>query len=256
MLTIFTITWYDTYMKNIRWNILDVLVLTGIIGVFMFYDPFHLNANVLKFLRLHFFILTKEPRLFYYLAIHIPTIILKTVSIIFLAILVHSRRELFWRSIVFCGKLPNLGDAWMPLYLSFCIVLNMISRTNPLLARIPFDSVFIEAKIIGNIVIIFSTLVVAPFVEEILFRGFLYPALKKSGGMIFSIVITSGLFTLAHYPQIKNDYTFMAGIFFLSVIITYGRAKTGSTMLAVIMHHLYNLIYVGIGFTDYVIAKI
>jgi len=41
----------------------------------------------------------------------------------------------------------------------------------------------------------------------------------------------------------------------LSLVITYARAKTGSTVLAIIMHFLYNLVCIGIGFLEYLIVR-
>ncbi len=237
------------------WTLLDVFVLTAIIAALIFKDPFHLGSNVLRFLRLHFFIFTKEPKLFYYLTIYINTIILKGISVIFLMILVLLRRVSFWKTVVFPGKLPNFWAVGLPLYLAGCIIAQIICRMNPLVPNIPFNSVFIEAKIIGNIVIILSVLFVAPFVEEVLFRGFLYPALNRYMGIYPAIIFTSILFTFAHYPQIREEYAFMGVIFVLSVVITYAKARSGSTMFAILLHHIFNLVSVGMGFIDYLIFK-
>jgi len=143
----------------------------------------------------------------------------------------------------------------MWVYVAICVVFRYIGEANPLVPNMPLDSIFTEAVIIGNIVIIFSVIFVAPFIEEILFRGFIYPAFNKYMGIYPSIILTSFLFTLAHYPNIKDEYLFMAIIFTLSLVITYARAKTGSTWLAIIMHHIYNLMYIAIGFINYAFVK-
>lgn len=237
------------------WTFLDALAIAVLIGIFVFSDPFHLGANILRYLRLHYFIFTREPKLLYYLTVYINTILLKGVSLAMLIVLVRSRRVSFWDTVVSSGKVPDKWEILMPLYIGLCVLFQVINRANPLVPNIPFNSVFIEAKIIGNVVIIFAVLYVAPVVEEVLFRGFFYPALNRYMGMYPAIILTSLLFTLAHYPQVKNEYVFGVVIFILSFVITYARAKTGSTRLAIVMHHLYNLICVGTGFIEYMIVR-
>ncbi|MFH1753284.1 MAG: CPBP family intramembrane glutamic endopeptidase, partial [Candidatus Omnitrophota bacterium] len=81
------------------------------------------------------------------------------------------------------------------------------------------------------------------------------PALNRYMGIYPAIVLTSALFTLAHFPQIRDDFHFIAIIFSLSLVITYARAKTGSTLVAMVMHHVYNLSCVAIGLIKYFIYK-
>jgi membrane protease YdiL (CAAX protease family) len=237
------------------WSILDVIGITVLMALFMFNDPLHLGFYTVRFLRAHFFIFTKEPKLLYYLTIYINTIIFKLISLIFVTAAIKLRKIPFWSSVVFSGKIPSSWGAWLPIYIIVCVVFRFLSISNPLVPNIPFNSVYIEAFLVGNVVVVFSILVIAPFIEEILFRGFLYPACNKYMGMYPSILLTSVLFTLAHYPQIRESYVFAAIIFTLGVIITYARAKTGSTWLAIIMHHIYNLVYVILGIINYLFVK-
>ncbi|MFH1878019.1 MAG: CPBP family intramembrane glutamic endopeptidase [Candidatus Omnitrophota bacterium] len=256
----------ESFIKNTRalfvagrhpgacpWSFTDVLAITILIFVFLLKDPFNLGSNILRFLRLHFFIFTKEPKLLYYLTVYLSSILLKCVCLIYLKVLIVSRRISFSGTVLARGDTKGIWRVWMPLYLCVCLILNAMGRANPLVPDIPFNSVFPEALFVGNAVIIFSVLVIAPFAEEILFRGFLFPALNKYAGTFPSVVITSALFTLAHYPMIKEDYTYMLTIFFLGILITYAKAKTGSTWIAIVMHFFYNFISVGMGFIDYII---
>lgn len=253
---LFSFLSYKKQKDACPWTLLDVLAFTALIALFIFFDPFHLGMNVLKFLRLHFFIFTKEPKLFYSLNIYINTIILKAISFVLLILLIKLHKVNSWDSVVSSGRIPKSWDRiGMPLFIAACVVAQTISVSNPLVPNIPYNSVFTEAKIIGNLVIIFSVLFVAPFVEEVLFRGFLYPALNKYMGIFPSIILTSALFTLAHYSRGMDEYSFLAIIFVFSLVITYARAVSGSTKLAIIMHQLYNLISIGVGFVDYLIYK-
>ncbi len=237
------------------WTMLDVAAITAIIAVFVVSDPFQLGLSIFKFLRLNFVSVIREPKLLYYLTHYINTIALKVVSLVFLIVLVRSRRVSFWNTVVSGRKDPELWEAWLPLYIGMCILMREVNMANPLIPHIPFNSVFPEARIAGNVVIIFAVLFVAPFIEEVLFRGFLYPAFNRYMGIYPAIILTSLLFAFAHYPQIRESYSFMAVIFVLSLVITYVRARTGSTWIAIIMHHIYNLVSVGMGFVDYLIYR-
>lgn len=237
------------------WTLLDVLAITILIVIFVFHDPFRLGANTLRFLRLHFFIFTKEPKLLYYLTVYINTILLKFVSLVYLVVLIRSRKVSFRLTVLDTGSIPRSWGIWMPVYIGMCFLMRLLSLSNPLVPKLPFNSVFPEAFIIGNIVVIFSVLFVAPVIEEILFRGFIFPAFNKYLGIHVSVLLTSILFTMAHYPQVREDHMFMGIIFMLSIIITYAKARTGSTKLAIIMHHLYNLVSVSVGVIDYLIVK-
>jgi membrane protease YdiL (CAAX protease family) len=237
------------------WSLLDVVLIAELIYIFIFNDPLALGRHLIDFLRLNFFIFTKEPKLLYYLNIYINTIILNGVSFLLVVLFVKLRRSSFWGTVVFGRKSDLPWIKWLPPYIAVCVAFRIINMSNPLIPNIPLNSVFMDALVLGNAVIILTTLFVAPFVEEILFRGFIYPALNKYMGVAPSIILTSTLFTLSHYPHIKEDYLFMAVIFALSVMMTYAKAKTGSTWVAIVMHHVYNLVCVGIGFINYIILK-
>jgi len=241
--------------KPCPWTLLDAAAVSVLIGVFVLSDPFHLGANILRFLRLHFFIFTKEPKLLYYLNTYINTVLLKAIILVVLVVLIRSRRVSFWGTVVSSGRMPEAWGVMLPGYIGLCVLFQFINKANPLVPNIPFNSVFVEARLLGNAVIVFSALYVAPFVEEVIFRGFFYPALNRRMGIYPAIIATSLLFTFAHYPQIKNEFLFGIVIFILSFVITYVRAKTGSTRMAIVMHHLYNLVCVGMGYVEYLIMR-
>ncbi|MBD3426724.1 MAG: CPBP family intramembrane metalloprotease [Candidatus Omnitrophica bacterium] len=241
--------------KGCPWNMLDVLALTVLVVLFAANDPFHIGSSIVGFVRAHVGIVTKDPKLLYYISTYINTLILKGASLVFLVVLVNSRNVSFWDSVVARKPNPELWEAWLPLYIGISILIREVNMTNPLVPNLPFNSVFPEARLAGNVVIVLAVLFVAPFVEEVVFRGFLYPAFNKYMGIFPSVVLTSVVFTFAHYSQVRESYTFMVALFSLSIIITYVRAKTGSTWIAIIMHHVYNLVTVGMGFLDYFLLK-
>ncbi len=92
----------------------------------------------------------------------------------------------------------------------------------------------------GNILIV-VTAVIAPFCEEIYFRGFLYSAFKKNFGVTIALFLSSLLFSLAHLEL----YSFIP-ILVIGWILAYIFEKTKSIFTAIILHSVYNLILISI----------
>ncbi len=83
-------------------------------------------------------------------------------------------------------------------------------------------------------------ILIAPMVEEIAFRGFLYPALARFTGTLPSIVVTAALFTLLHGAQLSFSWAPLLLIFIVGFTLTTVRARTNSVALCVIVHMTYN----------------
>ena len=84
-----------------------------------------------------------------------------------------------------------------------------------------------------------SIVVIAPFVEEFLFRGFLNNLLRGKMNAFVRMSIVSILFTVAHMPYIHNwiqfiDYLIGSIVLFL----VYERRR--SLFDAILLHSLYN----------------
>lgn len=89
-----------------------------------------------------------------------------------------------------------------------------------------------------ELALIFMALVVlAPLVEEILFRGFLFTAFRRTFGFWIGAVGVSLLFAIAHgQANVGID------VFVLSMFLCYLREKTDSLWPAVALHSLKNLV--------------
>jgi membrane protease YdiL (CAAX protease family) len=85
-------------------------------------------------------------------------------------------------------------------------------------------------------VLLLHVLIMAPVVEEIIFRGYIYRILKTKIPIMFAIIISSTLFSLIHY----NVLSFIL-LFVLSIFLTYIYERNGSIMCPIIIHSLFNL---------------
>jgi membrane protease YdiL (CAAX protease family) len=80
----------------------------------------------------------------------------------------------------------------------------------------------------------------APLVEEIIYRGVLYPALQRLLGMGWAVVIVTVMFAGVHVPQYMNNIGVILVITALSVVLTLIRAKTDRLLPSIVIHLIFN----------------
>jgi len=89
--------------------------------------------------------------------------------------------------------------------------------------------------------ILIHVLVIAPIVEEIIFRGYMYRILKSRTPIIFAMIISSTIFSLIHYNVLSYILLFV-----LSIFLTYIYERNGSIICPIIIHSLFNLMMCGL----------
>lgn len=86
-----------------------------------------------------------------------------------------------------------------------------------------------------------------PLMEELFFRGFLYPVLARRWGLIAAISITSVAFGLIHGAQLAFSPGLVLIVFLVGLVLTLVRAKTGSVGSSFVVHVSYNSTLVILG---------
>jgi len=81
---------------------------------------------------------------------------------------------------------------------------------------------------------------IAPLVEETLFRGYLYPLFARSFGITPGILITGVLFGMMHGAQLGWTWGLVAMLILVGIVFTLVRARTGSVFASFLMHLGYN----------------
>jgi len=79
-----------------------------------------------------------------------------------------------------------------------------------------------------------------PLMEELFFRGFLYPLLARRFGAAVGVVATSVGFGLIHGAQLAFAWGLVLIIFLVGVVLTIVRAKTDSVGSSFVVHVAYN----------------
>lgn len=80
----------------------------------------------------------------------------------------------------------------------------------------------------------------APLVEELFFRGFLYPVIARKWGVAASIAITGLAFALIHESQLAHAWAPLLLIWVVGVVLTAVRARTKSVAASFCVHVAYN----------------
>jgi len=82
--------------------------------------------------------------------------------------------------------------------------------------------------------------VIAPFVEELFFRGFLLPLIARSIGAWPAIITTAILFALPHGAQLEWAWQQLLLIAIAGAAFGYARVRTGATSASFLMHASFN----------------
>jgi membrane protease YdiL (CAAX protease family) len=144
-------------------------------------------------------------------------------------------REISWNSPTATGGLGAIfGGVAMAVGSLTCSVL--LQKWIP--KELPIDS-YMKTRASAYAVALFG-IVVAPLVEELFFRGFLYPALARKIGMAAGVIFTSAGFALMHEGQLARAWAPLLVIFLVGVCLTVVRAATKSVAFTVLMHMSYN----------------
>jgi membrane protease YdiL (CAAX protease family) len=85
---------------------------------------------------------------------------------------------------------------------------------------------------VGTVLFLFVVVVLGPFAEEKLFRGFLVPRLAAMWGTLPSMLVSSVLFALFH----PHYGLFMPIVFLYGFVFSWARLRTGTIAVPFILH--------------------
>lgn len=89
-----------------------------------------------------------------------------------------------------------------------------------------------------------TAILIAPFFEELVFRGFLQPLLSRTFGVLAGVLITAALFGSLHLFEYSFAWQYAVIIFLAGAVFGWARARTGSVVPGTIMHCCFNSVSV------------
>ncbi len=143
----------------------------------------------------------------------------------------HWGRQSYWKVIVF----PAFSGLVFALVSSWVI---LSRKTDP---QTPLSEV-VNATQSSTLLMAFLAIAVliAPLIEEIIFRGYFYRVISFVKGTTAAMVIITLSFALLHIGQYWGDWPAIAMVGLLGLFMTYLRFSTGSTLAGVVTHYVYN----------------
>jgi len=154
-------------------------------------------------------------------------------------------RTMGWRGLPFAGQTTSLailrclgGGAMLAIIVTFA------GKFLNEKAELPIEELFRSRPTV--ILLMCFGILVAPLVEETMFRGFLYPVVARRFGMAAGVIVTGTLFGAMHAQQLWGGWGQIGLLIGVGIFLTWVRARTGTVAASYFVHLGYNsLLFLG-----------
>lgn len=104
--------------------------------------------------------------------------------------------------------------------------------------KVPMQSLFQDRR--SAILLLLMAVLVAPLIEETIFRGYIYPVVARSWGTVAGVLFTGILFGLLHAPQLWGGWVQIVLLVIVGIVFTYTRAVSRTVLASYLLHVSYN----------------
>ncbi|MGH9469676.1 MAG: lysostaphin resistance A-like protein [Terriglobia bacterium] len=156
---------------------------------------------------------------------------------IYFLVVVHYRMR-FWNGIRW-GRLTRMRVLhYIGAGILITIAVQVIPVFLPDKTHFPLQRLFSSQA--ASIAVAVFAVVIAPFMEELIFRGVLFSIFEVHAGLGFAIGITAVLFAAMHIPEYWGAWDHVFLIFLVGLAFSITRGVTRSLAPSVVMHVTYN----------------
>jgi len=132
----------------------------------------------------------------------------------------------------------NRWLAYLLAGMGLAVMVQLVSTLLPIPKTLPIDKYF-QSRSAAYVMSIFG-ISMAPLVEELFFRGFLYPVLARRLGITIGVVLTALGFALVHASQLASAWAPLLVLFMVGMVFTLVRVVTRNVAPGFLMHVGYN----------------
>lgn len=122
--------------------------------------------------------------------------------------------------------------------MGLAVAVQLVSLLLPIPKTLPIDRYF-QNRNAAYIMSLFG-ISMAPLVEELFFRGFLYPVLARRLGIGIGVVLTALGFALVHASQLASAWAPLLILFMVGLVFTVVRVASANVAPGFLMHVGYN----------------
>jgi uncharacterized protein len=220
--------------ENPAWSGWDVLLIAGLtlLTLFMMQLLIVLGARRFVYIDESWLDVAQKPVLTL-----LSELLTYVVIALYMILLVEGKyRARFWQAIRW--NWPGLAGVSMVGIGVLMLGFDILGRFLPMPKTTPFDQFFARPSDAYLTVVFAVTL--GPLMEELFFRGFLYPVVARRLGVVWGILLTALPFGLIHAVQYGYAWGAVLIIFLVGVVLTAVRATTKSVASSFLAHVGYN----------------
>lgn len=233
--------WFPPENYNVPWGWLDVALIVPIALALLFVFALVMIGSEVAFLHV-------RPS---YLRAHMSFLLISAQIVMELALLGyldlqirHRSRLPFWSTIGWRPLHPRTvsrGAAYFGFIVGgvgLALLVSLASAAFPPKQPLPIEKIFETRSL--TILFMATAVLVAPLVEETLFRGYLFPVAARSFGVVGGIVFTGAVFGLLHGSQLWGGWWQIGLLVIVGILFTLARAATRTNLSSFLLHISYN----------------
>jgi CAAX protease family protein len=154
-------------------------------------------------------------------------------------------RTMGWRGLRFWGLPPGASAArCLGGGAALAVIVSFMGRFLGQPNQLPIEQMFRSRSAV--LLLMAFGLLVAPLVEETMFRGFLYPVIARRFGVGAGVIVTGAAFGAMHAQQLWGGWGQIGLLILVGIVLTWVRARTGTVAASYCMHLGYNtLLFLG-----------
>ncbi|MGH9407486.1 MAG: lysostaphin resistance A-like protein [Terriglobia bacterium] len=156
---------------------------------------------------------------------------------VYFLVVVHYRQG-FWEGISWGPMTGRTIVRFAAVGIGMTIVIESIPIFLPDTTKFPLERMFSSAG--ASYALAAFAIAIAPFMEELVFRGVLFSIFEARVGLIFAVVATAVLFAALHIPEYRGAWDHLFLIFVVGLVLSVTRGLTRSLAPSVIIHITYN----------------
>lgn len=147
-------------------------------------------------------------------------------------------RSPFWSSLKWRGATAVPAGLFLVSGALLALVMGALSSRIPGIEDLPVSGLLQHAQ--TAVFLGVTAIAVAPLVEEVVFRGFIFPVLERRWGPVAAVLLTALMFTSLHVTQLWGSWMAVSLILLVGLVLSLARALTGALLPAFLLHLAYN----------------